>query len=149
MRWWDYRANSKFLSTQGHQNLRPGFSEGWFFLVIGETGGSCDTLSPSGEGYLYLPHQASCTVPSCSHVRDTSRDQEWVYGVEHVCECVRCVQAIAAACGDRGSLSRNFPPPWSIISQPTAWGVGGGGVAEFPQAKENHEVTFLVKTDGR
>lgn len=37
------------------------------------------------------------------------------------------MQTIVAACGDTGSLSRDFPSPRSIISQTSAWGEREGG----------------------
>lgn len=77
IRRWDYTANSKFLSTQGYQNRRPGFSEGWFFLLMGETGGSHDTLSPSRRIFtLYLLSTTTGPVYGAfmsTHVRHRQR----------------------------------------------------------------------------
>lgn len=78
-----------------------------------------------------------------------------------MCECV---QTIVAACGDTGSLSRDFPSPRSIISQTSAWGEreggrkgereregggGGGQDTDFLQTKANQGVTFLAKMVSR
>lgn len=103
---WDYKTNSNFLSTQRDRTLRSIFSEGWVLLVIGETAGSCGTISiktglslSTTPGLVYL-HVLTCTTPA--ETKNVSIGNE--HGCEFVCLCM-CMQKIVASCGDRGSLS--------------------------------------------
>lgn len=120
----DYTANSNFLSTQGHQNLRPVFfSEGWFIFVIGETGGSCDTLSPSGKGYLYLPHQAWCPTFTFIHVRHQQRLRINIWWRAHVWMCALCADDSGFMWRHRLSFKRFS---FTQVNYITAHCLGGG-----------------------
>lgn len=124
----DYTANSSFLSTQSHQNLRPGsvftcYRRHHWKLLHFITIRTRLSLSPTpGLEYAFM----------CTHVRHQQRPR--MSKEVHVCECV-CRRTTATTCLDRGALSRDFPPPRSIISQPTARGERDGRRADFPQTK--------------